>query len=105
MSESIEVTVREGILCADFNEGCLIIDTGSPVSLGPDIAVRILDSVVQLNSSLGIYTWAEIQKSLPFDAVGLIGVDAFSDSVLGFDVASKRSLGSGHQLRVIKRYL
>ena len=88
MSESIEVTVREGILCADFNEGCLIIDTGSPVSLGPDIAVRILDSVVQLNSSLGIYTWAEIQKSLPFDAVGLIGVDAFSDSVLGFDVAN-----------------
>ena len=88
MSESIEVAVREGILCADFNEGCLIIDTGSPVSLGPDIAVRILDSVVQLNSSFGSYAWAEIQKSLPFDAVGLIGVDAFSDAVLGFDVAN-----------------
>lgn len=88
MSKSIEVIVREGILCADFNEGCLIIDTGSPVSLGPDIAVRILDSVVQLNSSFGSYGWAEIQKSLPFDAVGLIGVDAFSDAALGFDVAN-----------------
>ena len=46
MSQSIEVNVCEGILCADFNEGRLIIDTGSPVSLGPDIAVRVLGSVV-----------------------------------------------------------
>ena len=88
MSKSIEVVVREGILCADFNEGCLIIDTGSPVSLGPDIPVRVLGSVVQLNSSFGSYAWTEIQESLPFDAVGLIGVDAFSDAVLGFDVAN-----------------
>lgn len=89
MSQSIEVNVCEGILCADFNEGRLIIDTGSPVSLGPDIAVRVLGSVVQLNSSFGAYTWAEIQNSLPFDAVGLIGVDAFSDATLGFDVANQ----------------
>ena len=88
MSESIEVVVRQGILCADFNEGCLIIDTGSPISLGPDIPVRVLGSVVQLNSSFGSFAWTEIQKSLPFDAVGLIGVDAFSDVVLGFDVAN-----------------
>ena len=88
MPESIEVVVRGGILCADFNEGCLIIDTGSPVSLGPDIPVRVLGSVVQLNSSFGSCAWTEIQKSLPFDAVGLIGVDAFSDAVLGFDVAN-----------------
>ncbi len=89
MSQSIEVNVCEGILCADFNEGRLIIDTGSPVSLGPDIAVRVLGSVVQLNSSFGAYAWAEIQNSLPFDAVGLIGVDAFSDATLGFDVANQ----------------
>ena len=89
MSESIEVVVREGILCADFNEGCLIIDTGSPISLGPDIPVRVLGSVVQLNSNFGSCAWTEIQDSLPFDAVGLIGVDAFSDAVLGFDVANK----------------
>lgn len=89
MSQSIEVNVCEGILCADFNEGRLIIDTGSPVSLGPDIAVRVLGSVVQLNSSFGAYTWTEIQNSLPFDAVGLIGVDAFSDATLGFDVANQ----------------
>ena len=88
MSESIEVVVRKGILCADFDEGCLIIDTGSPVSLGPDIPVRMLGSVVQLNSSFGSYAWTEIQDCLPFDAVGLIGVDAFSDAVLGFDVAN-----------------
>ncbi len=88
VSESIEVVVRGGILCADFNEGCLIIDTGSPVSLGPDISVRVLGSVVQLNSRFGSYAWTEIQESLPFDAVGLIGVDAFSDAVLGFDVAN-----------------
>jgi hypothetical protein len=89
VSQSIEVNVCEGILCADFNEGRLIIDTGSPVSLGPDIAVRVLGSVVQLNSSFGAYTWTEIQNSLPFDAVGLIGVDAFSDATLGFDVANQ----------------
>ena len=89
MSQSIEVNVCEGILCADFNEGRLIIDTGSPVSLGPDIAVHVLGSVVQLNSSFGAYAWAEIQNSLPFDAVGLIGVDAFSDATLGFDVANQ----------------
>ena len=88
MPESIEVVVREGILCADFNEGCLIIDTGSPISLGPDIPVRVLGSVVQLNSNFGSCAWTEIQQSLPFDAVGLIGVDAFSDAVLGFDVAN-----------------
>jgi len=86
--ESIEVVVRGGILCADFNEGCLIIDTGSPVSLGPDIPVRVLGSVVQLNSRFGSYTWTDIQESLPFAAVGLVGVDAFSDAVLGFDVAN-----------------
>ena len=89
MSKSIEVKVCEGTLCADFNEGRLIIDTGSPVSLGPDIAVRVLGSVVQLNSSFGSYAWAEIQDSLPFDAVGLIGIDAFSDATLGFDIANQ----------------
>ena len=88
MSQSIEVNVCEGILCADFNEGRLIIDTGSPVSLGPDIAVRVLGSVVQLNASFGSYAWADIKASLPFDAVGLIGVDAFSDAALGFDIAN-----------------
>jgi len=88
VSQSIEVNVCEGILCADFNEGRLIIDTGSPVSLGPDIAVRVLGSVVQLNSSFGSYAWADVRASLPFDAVGLIGVDAFSDAALGFDIAN-----------------
>ena len=88
MSQSIEVNVCEGILCADFNEGRLIIDTGSPVSLGPDIAVRVLGSVVQLNSSFGSYAWADVRAGLPFDAVGLIGVDAFSDAALGFDIAN-----------------
>jgi len=88
VSQSIEVNVCEGILCADFNEGRLIIDTGSPVSLGPDIAVRVLGSVVQLNSSFGNYAWADVRASLSFDAVGLIGVDAFSDAALGFDIAN-----------------
>jgi len=88
VSQSIEVNVCEGILCADFNEGRLIIDTGSPVSLGPDITVRVLGSAIQLNSSFGAYAWLDVQKSLPFDAVGLIGVDAFSDATLGFDVAN-----------------
>jgi len=88
VSQSIEVNVCEGILCADFNEGRLIIDTGSPVSLGPDITVRVLGSAIQLNSSFGANAWLDVQKSLPFDAVGLIGVDAFSDATLGFDVAN-----------------
>ncbi len=88
MSQTIEVNVCQGILCADFNEGRLIIDTGSPVSLGPDVVVRVLGSAVQLNSSLGSYAWFDIQGSLPFDAVGLIGVDAFADAVLGFDIAN-----------------
>ena len=88
MSQTIEVNVCQGILCADFNEGRLIIDTGSPVSLGPDVVVRVLGSAVQLNSSLGSYAWSDIQGSLPFDAVGLIGVDAFADAVLGFDIAN-----------------
>ena len=89
MSQSIEVIVCDGILCADFNEGRLIIDTGSPVSLGPDITVKILGNAVQLVSSFGSYTWASIQQALTFEAVGLIGVDAFSDSILGFDVGNK----------------
>ena len=88
MSQSIEVNICEGILCADFNEGRLIIDTGSPVSLGPDIAVHILGSVVQLNANFGSYAWADIKASLRFEAVGLIGVDAFSDAALGFDIAN-----------------
>ncbi|MDA0894537.1 MAG: hypothetical protein O3A68_06410 [Proteobacteria bacterium] len=88
MSQSIEVQVVEGILCADFNEGRLIIDTGSPVSLGPDTTIQLLGCAVQLNSTIGNYAWAQIQESLPFDAVGLIGVDAFSESSLGFDLTN-----------------
>tara|TARA_B100001093_G_C26838805_1_gene1019587 strand:- start:86 stop:757 length:672 start_codon:yes stop_codon:yes gene_type:complete len=89
VSQSIEVTVCSGILCADFNEGRLVIDTGSPVSLGPDMTVQILGNVIQLSSSFGSYTWASIQQSLPFEAIGLIGVDAFTDSTLGFDVGNQ----------------
>ena len=88
MSQSIEVQVVEGILCADFNEGRLIIDTGSPVSLGPDTTIQLLGCAIQLNSTIGNYAWAQIQESLPFDAVGLIGVDAFSESSLGFDLTN-----------------
>ena len=88
MSQSIEVQVVGGILCADFNEGRLIIDTGSPVSLGPDTTIQLLGCAIQLNSTIGNYAWAQIQESLPFDAVGLIGVDAFSESSLGFDLTN-----------------
>ena len=48
VSQSIEVNLMDGVLCADFNEGRLIIDTGSPVSLGPDVAIQILGNSVQL---------------------------------------------------------
>jgi hypothetical protein len=89
MSRSIEVIVCQGILCADFNEGRLVIDTGSPVSLGPNIAVKILDAGVQLNPSFGTYTWESVRQSLPFDAVGLVGVDAFSGSTIGFDIGNQ----------------
>jgi hypothetical protein len=88
MSQSIEVQVVEGILCADFDEGRLIIDTGSPASLGPDIAVQLLGCAIQLNSTIGNYAWGQIQESLPFEAVGLIGVDAFSGSSLAFDLTN-----------------
>ena len=88
METSIDVDICNGILCADFNEGRLIIDTGSPVSLGPDIAIQILGSAVKLNSSFGNYAWAQIQESLPFDAVGLVGVDAFTDAILRFDLSN-----------------
>ena len=46
MSQSIEVKVCDGILCADFNEGRLVVDTGSPVSLGslPQAAQRDVSS-------------------------------------------------------------
>lgn len=89
MSQSIEVIVCEGILCADFNEGRLVIDTGSPVSLGPNIAVKILGAGVQLNPGFGNYTWESVRQSLPFDAVGLVGVDAFSSSTIGFDIGNQ----------------
>ena len=88
MSQSIEVKVCDGILCADFNEGRLVVDTGSPVSLGPDMTVQILGNAVQLSPSFGSYTWASIQQALPFEAVRLIGVDLFSDLTLGFDVGN-----------------
>ena len=89
MSQSIEVIVCQGILCADFNEGRLVIDTGSPVSLGPNIAVKILGAGVQLSLGFGNYTWESVHQSLPFDAVGLVGVDAFSGSAIGFDVGNQ----------------
>jgi hypothetical protein len=86
VSQSIEVNLMDGVLCADFNEGRLIIDTGSPVSLGPDVAIQILGNSVQLLPNLLNYSWEQIKATLPFEAAGLVGVDAFTGSVISLDL-------------------
>ena len=88
MSQATEVMVCNGVLCAEFCEGRLVIDTGSSVSLGPDITVQILGNAIQLSPSFGSYIRASIQQALPFEAVRLVGVDLFSDLTLGFDVGN-----------------
>ncbi len=83
----IEIYLEQGVLSADFDEGRLVIDTGSPYSLGPNIDIQLLGRVIRLQPSLIGFPWSRIQESMPFNAVGLIGVDAFVESTFCLDIS------------------
>jgi len=82
----MRVSLHNGVLCAELDSGPVILDTGSPVSLG-DGSTYMLDGVAcQTQLSLLLYSWDSVRESIPFNATALIGTDQLEQSAFELDV-------------------
>jgi hypothetical protein len=84
----IAVILENGVLSSNMDVGRLVIDTGSPRSLGSNEVISIFGRAVRLNPSLMGYPWANIRRSFDFEVVGLLGVDAFSGLTVCLDISA-----------------
>ena len=105
----MKVSLHNGVVCAELDSGPVILDTGSPVSLG-DGSTHKLDGIAcQTQPSLLLYSWDSVRESIPFNATALIGTDQLEQSAFELDVRASTfewipSLKKGEASKADDRY-
>lgn len=82
----MRASLHSGVVCAELDSGPVILDTGSPVSLGDGSTYRLDGIACQTQPSLLLYSWESMRESIPFDASALIGTDQLEQSAFKLDV-------------------
>ena len=82
----MKVSLHNGVVCAELDSGPVILDTGSPVSLGDGSTYNLDGITCQTQPSLLLYSWESVRASIPFDASALIGTDQLEQSAFKLDV-------------------
>ena len=82
----MKVSLHNGVVCAELDSGPVILDTGSPVSLGDGSTYRLDGIACQTQPSLLLYSWDSVRESIPFEASALIGTDQLEQSAFRLDV-------------------
>ena len=86
----MRASLYSGVVCVDLDGRLLILDTGSPVSLG-DGSTHVLDGIAcQTHPSLLLYSWDSVRESIPFDVSALIGTDQLEQSAFKLDINNSR---------------
>jgi hypothetical protein len=86
----MRASLYSGVVCVELDGRLLILDTGSPVSLG-DGSTHVLDGIAcQTHPSLLLYSWDSVRESIPFDVSALIGTDQLEQSAFKLDINNSR---------------
>lgn len=100
----MKASLHNGVVCIELDGGPVILDTGSPVSLGDGSTYRFDGIACQTQPSLLLYSWDSVRESIPFNASALIGTDQLEQSAFKLDVRGSSfewipSLKKGKPLR------
>ena len=71
----MKAILKEGILCIESADGTIILDTGSPVSLGTGSTIDLDGVLIKTQTSMLGHSWNSIKESVPFNAGALVGTD------------------------------
>ena len=71
----MNVFLRHGVACVELEGFTIILDTGSPVSLGDGSTYSIEGIACKTQESLLLYSWEKVKESIPFEVAALIGTD------------------------------
>lgn len=82
----MKVLLHKGVVCAELDSGPVILDTGSPVSLGDGSTYKLDEVACQTQPSLLLYSWDSVREGIPFNASALIGTDQLEQSAFKLDV-------------------
>lgn len=91
------LTEHSGHLLVELPEGVGLVDTGSPVSIGPGGVLSLAGQHVALRESLDGLTVARLSHDVGADFDFLLGMDALRDRDVDFDLSNGR-LELGHDL-------
>ena len=83
----MKASLHNGVVCIELDSGPVILDTGSPVSLGDGSTYRFDGIACQTKPSLLLYSWDSVRESIPFNASALIGTDQLEQSAFRLDVS------------------
>lgn len=72
--------LRHGVVCVEQDGSTIILDTGSPVSLGDGSTYSIEGIDCKTQESLLLYSWEKVKESIPFEVAALIGTDQLAQS-------------------------
>ena len=87
----MKANLKEGILCIEADGVIVILDTGSPVSLGTGDIINLGGIPHQTqDSSLG-YDWQSLKDTLPFSVSALIGTDQMSGKSISINLKEERA--------------
>ena len=93
----MKAMLKYGVLCLQSNGDTIILDTGSPVSLGAGSVLDLDGISIQTHTSILGHTWQSVKETIPFSATALVGTDQVGDRSICVDI-QKQSVTRGEPL-------
>jgi len=102
----LKAILKQGVLCVQCNSDTIILDTGSPVSLGTGSVLDLDGISIQTHRSILGHTWQSVEETIPFSATALVGTDQIGDRSICIDIQKQYAtwgelLNSGSPLEMI----
>lgn len=88
----MKAILKEGILCIDSDGDTIILDTGSPVSLGNGSTLDLDGVSIKTQLSILGHDWQAIEESVPFSVKALVGTDQIGSKSLCINLEKQSAI-------------
>lgn len=92
MECGLKAILKEGILCIDSDGDTIILDTGSPVSLGNGSTLDLDGVSIKTQLSILGHDWQAIEESVPFSVKALVGTDQIGSKSLCINLEKQSAI-------------
>ena len=88
----MKAILKEGILCIESDSDTIILDTGSPVSLGTGDTIDLGGVPIETQTSILGYSWESVKDSLPFSVSALVGTDQIGANSISINLEEQSAI-------------